>query len=975
MIINSYGDAIGRRLNRIEWKETQKEEKEKEVMKANTSAAAACVYDTYLQASESPNPHTNMHNICDDDDDDEEPRAALLLSDGACDVGGEVHTYNAPETSMLEATRTQPAAISDALPPPTSYSHRIDILSLPNNNSKAKKGRLLCGTLHPASTTHPINIHLFRYALPHHSTGTVAAETAPHLPSHATPNPPPPQHPVFHTLVLLVAVRRLCVCYTTGKLHPHSGLAECFPLGDDGGKQQRCRSGWFLRSLTERAIVPTASSAVSAAAGSSEAEMKKKKQQTTMEKEMERERRICALSDELFSCGNVHLKNVVSMSALPEGLHSFPEICLIGRPNVGKSTLVSCLLHNDRLGRPSSSRGNTQLLKFFNVGDGLALVDTPGYGGWDAGKSRNVHTRATAFAALFRYLALRSRGEGLKRVYWVMEACRSPGMDFTPREEELLCFLRREQISFSVILSKIDRHWGPVLGRLRRVPGNLFQIRKDGTPVLRRSGAVEDARDRLSGTMNLTAALSDIQDAIQQNVKEIFQFLGTDQVPVLGVSANRPRPQESINIDALRYDLTRYCCTDIPDTERLTLNALRSLSYAPPTADALQAVQLAYPLQAFVVPQDDCVSLEEMVRQHEAAKHRFLGGHRGVMVPPSLLPQRGGETVEHALCEGPASCSRTSAQGMVNSRIRTEAEAEAPGLVLANARPDALVQLSHPRAEKNRADEPRGSDVLAWGGQLGIGLPPASSSCCSQPQPPLEGDNQRLFLTTVHHAAASLQRPTDFSTPMGGGWGPRKDAVAINGVRIPWTMIPSSLEALTRRHEGGDVGRTPQRCQEPDTDELAAFAPHSGAGALEALLHAESAGESDPSMRCAFLEHTTAAKVPEVWALEGPAPGEGRHQQRSARRRRMDRLVRRYVDRHRNARSVYVSAEGFMCPWLTEEAGRRRTVIGCDGSVTPAPSGAVMRDLKRVGFGGKSYSAKTLKHRGRATKKTGFWAA
>ncbi len=56
------------------------------------------------------------------------------------------------------------------------------------------------------------------------------------------------------------------------------------------------------------------------------------------------------------------------------------EIAFAGRSNVGKSSLLNALTRQRNLARVSKTPGRTRALNFFGVGEGLALVDLPGYG-------------------------------------------------------------------------------------------------------------------------------------------------------------------------------------------------------------------------------------------------------------------------------------------------------------------------------------------------------------------------------------------------------------------------------------------------------------------------------------------------------------------------------------------------------------------------------------------------------------------
>ena len=56
------------------------------------------------------------------------------------------------------------------------------------------------------------------------------------------------------------------------------------------------------------------------------------------------------------------------------------EIAFAGRSNVGKSSLINALTGRKKLARTSRTPGRTQELIFFTGGDGLNVVDMPGYG-------------------------------------------------------------------------------------------------------------------------------------------------------------------------------------------------------------------------------------------------------------------------------------------------------------------------------------------------------------------------------------------------------------------------------------------------------------------------------------------------------------------------------------------------------------------------------------------------------------------
>lgn len=59
---------------------------------------------------------------------------------------------------------------------------------------------------------------------------------------------------------------------------------------------------------------------------------------------------------------------------------TLPEFLLVGRSNVGKSTLINTLVNRKNLAYVGSKPGKTRLLNFYEVDHRLMMVDAPGYG-------------------------------------------------------------------------------------------------------------------------------------------------------------------------------------------------------------------------------------------------------------------------------------------------------------------------------------------------------------------------------------------------------------------------------------------------------------------------------------------------------------------------------------------------------------------------------------------------------------------
>lgn len=65
-------------------------------------------------------------------------------------------------------------------------------------------------------------------------------------------------------------------------------------------------------------------------------------------------------------------------SKIPE--NQLPEVAFAGKSNVGKSSLINCLMNRKSLARTSSQPGKTQTINFYNINQEMYIVDLPGYG-------------------------------------------------------------------------------------------------------------------------------------------------------------------------------------------------------------------------------------------------------------------------------------------------------------------------------------------------------------------------------------------------------------------------------------------------------------------------------------------------------------------------------------------------------------------------------------------------------------------
>jgi len=91
-----------------------------------------------------------------------------------------------------------------------------------------------------------------------------------------------------------------------------------------------------------------------------------------------------SVSDTLPSAGPVKISTAVFQGSSPDlascPKSDLPEFALIGRSNVGKSSLINMLTRSEGLAKVSHIPGKTRLINFFTINGAWNLVDLPGYG-------------------------------------------------------------------------------------------------------------------------------------------------------------------------------------------------------------------------------------------------------------------------------------------------------------------------------------------------------------------------------------------------------------------------------------------------------------------------------------------------------------------------------------------------------------------------------------------------------------------
>ncbi len=123
-----------------------------------------------------------------------------------------------------------------------------------------------------------------------------------------------------------------------------------------------------------------------------------------------------------------------------------PEVAFAGRSNVGKSSLINCLVQRKKLVRVSQTPGLTQTLNFFLINGAFGLVDLPGYGYAKVSES----VRSQWGPMVESYLTTRSVLRGLVHI---MDIRHPP----TPEDLQLWHWCRDRGIPVVPVLTKADK--------------------------------------------------------------------------------------------------------------------------------------------------------------------------------------------------------------------------------------------------------------------------------------------------------------------------------------------------------------------------------------------------------------------------------------------------------------------------------------------------------------------------------------
>ena len=126
--------------------------------------------------------------------------------------------------------------------------------------------------------------------------------------------------------------------------------------------------------------------------------------------------------------------------------NGLPEIVLVGKSNVGKSSFINTMINRKKLARTSSEPGKTRQINFYNMDDKFYFVDLPGYG--YSKMSKVEQEKVNGF--IDEYLHVR---KNISLIILLIDIRHEPGAN----DRMMYDYIIRSELPFMVLCNKADK--------------------------------------------------------------------------------------------------------------------------------------------------------------------------------------------------------------------------------------------------------------------------------------------------------------------------------------------------------------------------------------------------------------------------------------------------------------------------------------------------------------------------------------
>lgn len=126
--------------------------------------------------------------------------------------------------------------------------------------------------------------------------------------------------------------------------------------------------------------------------------------------------------------------------------NNLPEIVLVGKSNVGKSSFINTMINRKKLARTSSEPGKTRQLNFYNIDDKFYFVDLPGYGYSKMSKKEQIQVGKFTEEYLFKR-------KQIALIIFLVDIRHKP----TENDKLMYNYVIRSKLPFIILTNKADK--------------------------------------------------------------------------------------------------------------------------------------------------------------------------------------------------------------------------------------------------------------------------------------------------------------------------------------------------------------------------------------------------------------------------------------------------------------------------------------------------------------------------------------
>lgn len=184
-----------------------------------------------------------------------------------------------------------------------------------------------------------------------------------------------------------------------------------------------------------------------------------------------------------------------------------PQIAVVGKSNVGKSSFINYLVNDGKLARTSKQPGRTRLINYFvineNKADEFLLTDLPGYG-----FARVSNAEKAKWAQLMEdYLA---KEKQIKQVLFLVDIRHEPTAD----DKLMYNYLFHNNLPFTIIATKADK-----------ISRSQINVRKSAIASTFKLGAnniIAVSAEKKQGKEQVLEKLEQVLNSLKINSEEQF---------------------------------------------------------------------------------------------------------------------------------------------------------------------------------------------------------------------------------------------------------------------------------------------------------------------------------------------------------------------------------------------------------------------------------------------------------------------